>query len=98
VVGVAAVVAGAVTYTSASHKLDAIRADATAGRPYDEMNGNWQTLDRLGVALLVSGTIVTTTGAVVYVSNRAMPSPRPAEDRVAVAPFGWAGLQIRGSF
>ncbi|HEY7370604.1 MAG TPA: hypothetical protein VIF57_00390, partial [Polyangia bacterium] len=51
--GLAAVGGGVAASLAARHKFDAINADAAAGRPYDESNGNWKTYQTAAAALYV---------------------------------------------
>ena len=55
---------------AATTKLDAIARDAKGGVPYNESNGNWQGLDRAGVAMIVTGGVAVVAGTVLFLVNR----------------------------
>jgi hypothetical protein len=76
--GVVLVVGGFVLRHMSSTKVAAISSDAAAGRPYNPDNGNWQTLDRTGIAFLAVGGAAVVTGAVLYLMNRGGDDPTPA--------------------
>jgi hypothetical protein len=61
-VGVALDVGGLLLRSAATTKLDAIETM----KVYDESNGNWQTYDHAGVALLVIGSAAIVSGAAVF--------------------------------
>jgi len=68
--GLALGVAGIFVRGAATTKLDAIARDAAKGDPYNESNGNWQDLDRAGVAMIVTGGVAVVAGTVLYLVNR----------------------------
>ncbi len=55
---------GVVVWQKGNSKRDNIEA---AKAPYDPSDGNWQTLQRSGVGLMVGGGIAVAAGAVLYV-------------------------------
>jgi hypothetical protein len=95
-VGVAAVVAGFVFRGMASSRIDAIKSDGAAGRPYNPSNGNYQTYDKLGVGMIVGGGAAVVGGVVGYFVAR---DSRSTESNVALGPGpGDAGLMLSGRF
>jgi hypothetical protein len=93
--GVALGVAGLFARGIATSKLQAINRDARNNVAYDESNGNWQTFERAGVALMITGGAAVVAGAVVYLLNLA-PSSEPA---VAFAPATNGGtLSVIGRY
>jgi hypothetical protein len=103
-VGLAAAATGVFLYRDATMKLDAIRADAMAmpPRPYDEGNGNWRTMDRAGVGLMVGGAVAVAAGAALLVASKSLGSSRSASAdypiRVAVSPLRLPGVQLEARF
>jgi hypothetical protein len=68
--GVALGVTGFFVYNAGASKLDAIKSDAAAGRPYNESNGDYRTLGGAGIGLIVAGGAAVAAGAVLYLLNR----------------------------
>jgi hypothetical protein len=72
--GLAIAAAGFFVYRQGSSKVDAINHDAAAnggaGVPYNEANGNYQTLGTTGVALMIGGGALAVAGAVLYLVDR----------------------------
>jgi hypothetical protein len=86
--GVVLGVAGFFVRGVATSKLDAIADDAVNNRPYDESNGNWQTFDRAGVAMMIAGGAAVAAGAALYLFNLA---PSSSETSVAFTPSADGG-------
>jgi len=86
--GLVAVGGGVAASLAARRKFDAINADAAAGRPYDESNGNWKTYETAATALYVVGAGALIGGTVLYVSGRARGARQREEEsgRPAAAP------------
>ena len=53
-----------------NRKLDHMEADAAAGRPYDESNGNWKTFQSASIGLYVAGGAAVVGGAVAFLLGR----------------------------
>ncbi len=51
-------------------KLDSLKADADAGRPYDEANGNWKTFQNAAVVFYAAGGAAIAGGALMYYFGR----------------------------
>jgi hypothetical protein len=68
--GVALGVTGFFVYNAGSSKLDSIKSDAAAGRPYNESNGDYRTLGGAGIGLMVAGGAAVAAGAILYLLNR----------------------------
>ena len=97
--GLALGVAGIFVRGAATSKLDAIARDAKNGDPYNESNGNWKTLDRAGVAMIVTGGAAVVAGTVLYLVNRM--SSESSKVAVAFTPNvgdGGGALTIAGRF
>jgi hypothetical protein len=75
--GVVAIGGGVAASVVAKNKFDAIGADAAAGRPYDEGNGNWKGYETGAGVLYVVGGAAIVGGVVLYVVSR----PRNEERR-----------------
>jgi len=75
--GVVAIGGGVVASVVAKNKFDAIGADAAAGRPYNEGNGNWKGYETGAGVLYVVGGAAIVGGVVLYVAGR----PRTGEGR-----------------
>jgi hypothetical protein len=75
-VGLAGSVIGFVLYQMAGTKKSAIENAAASGTPYSESDGNWKTLDRAGVGLMVGGGVALAGGAILYLlaGNRLPPT------------------------
>jgi hypothetical protein len=83
--GVVAIGGGVAASVVAKNKFDAIGADAAAGRPYNESNGNWKGYETGAGVLYVVGGAAIVGGAVLYVAGR----PRNEAGRVpAVSTVG----------
>ncbi|HVR63215.1 MAG TPA: tetratricopeptide repeat protein [Polyangia bacterium] len=91
-VGLATGIVGVFVWHAGNSKRDTIEA---AKAPYDPADGNWQTLQRTGVGLMVSGGIVLATGVVGYLVGARMQWQRDSRVSVAVGPgfgvVGWGG-------
>ena len=85
--GLALGVAGIFVRGAATTKLDAIAGDARNKQPYNESNGNWQDLDRAGVAMIVTGGVAVVAGTVLV-------SGQPDVVRVVLLQHG-AGVHAR---
>jgi hypothetical protein len=99
--GVALGVGGFLFRTVATNKLDAINNAAASGMPYDKANDNWQTFDRVGVAMLIAGGAAIVGGAVLYIVNmhKAPEAPATQVGFVAVPdPRGGGTLQLHARF
>ena len=77
--GVVAIGGGVAASVVAKNKFDAIGADAAAGRPYNEGNGNWKGYETGAGVLYVVGGAAIVGGVVLYVAGR----PRSEESRPA---------------
>ncbi len=95
-VGVAAVVTGLVLRGTATSKLNAIAAEASAMQPYDDGNGNWKTYDRAGVGMVVGGAVAIAGGAVLYLVGRSR-HPDGNDAHVALQ-IGPGSLGFTGAF
>jgi hypothetical protein len=69
--GVVAIGGGVAASVVAKKKFDAIGADAAAGRPYNESNGNWKGYETGAGVLYVVGGAAIVGGVVLYVAGRA---------------------------
>lgn len=99
--GVAVAVTGFLLRNVATHKLDAINKEATAGMLYDPANGNWETYEKAGVGMLIAGGAAIAAGAVIYIVN-AGHGGEPAAKQVGFLalpdPRGGGTLQIHARF
>jgi hypothetical protein len=77
--GVVAIGGGVAASVAAKNKFDAIGADAAAGRPYNESNGNWKGYETGAGVLYVVGGAAIVGGVVLYIAGR----PRTEERRPA---------------
>jgi hypothetical protein len=86
--GVVAIGGGVVASVAAKNKFDAIGADAAAGRPYNESNGNWKGYETGAGVLYVVGGAAIVGGVVLYVAGRPRTEERraPAVASVALRP------------
>lgn len=75
--GLVALGGGVAASVVAKNKFDAIGADAAAGRPYNEGNGNWKGYETGAGVLYVVGGAAIVGGVVLYVAGR----PRTEEGR-----------------
>jgi hypothetical protein len=96
--GVALAVTGLVVRGSASSKMEAIQSDAAAGRNYNESNGNWQKLDKIGVALLVAGGVAAAAGAALFFLNLGGDSKDAKVSFVVLPNESGASLQLGARF
>jgi hypothetical protein len=95
--GLALGVAGFFVRGAATTKLDAIANDARNGVPYNESNGNWQDLERAGVAMLATGGAMVVAGTILYLVNRT--SSESSSVALAYVPaIGGGGLTLAGRF
>lgn len=101
--GVVAIGGGVAASVVAKKKFDAIGADAAAGRPFNEGNGNWKGYETGAGVLYVVGGAAIVGGVVLYVAGR----PRheegrpPAVSAVALRPTitpGRAGATVSVRF
>jgi len=90
-------VAGAVIYSIGRSKLDAINSDATAGKPYNESNGNYQTYGDLGLGLMIGGGAALVTGGLLYLLNGHSAESGPAVS-VSYLPGRGGVIQAGGCF
>jgi hypothetical protein len=68
--GVVAIGGGVAASVVGKRKFDAIGADAAAGRPYNESNGNWKGYETGAGILYVVGGAAIVGGVVLYVAGR----------------------------
>jgi hypothetical protein len=74
-VGVAAFVGGVLLLQKGNSKIDHIEAAPRAGLPYDPADGNFKTLQRSGVGLMVGGGVALAGGVALYLTGRRMDAP-----------------------
>jgi len=101
--GVVAIGGGVAASVFAKNKFDAIGADAAAGRPYNEGNGNWKGYETGAGVLYVVGGAAVVGGVVLYIAGRPRTeeSRPPAVSSVALRPIatpGRAGASISVRF
>jgi hypothetical protein len=98
--GLALGVAGIFVRGAATSKLDAIASDAKNHVPYDESNGNWQGLDRAGVAMIVTGGVAVVAGTVLYLVNRTSSESSSSNMALAFVPAigGGGALTFAGRY
>ncbi len=98
--GLALGVAGIFVRGAATSKLDAIASDARNHQPYDESNGNWQGLDRAGVAMIVTGGVAVVAGTVLYLVNRTSSESSSSNMALAFVPAigGGGALTFAGRY
>jgi len=101
--GVVAIGGGVVASVVAKNKFDAIGADAAAGRPYNESNGNWKGYETGAGVLYVVGGAAIVGGVVLYVASRPRAEERrpPAVSSVGLRPTvapGRAGAAVSVRF
>ena len=87
--GLVAIGGGVAASVAAKNKFDAIGADAAAGRPYNESNGNWKGYETGAGVLYVVGGAAIVGGVVLYVAGRQRTEERraPAVASVALRPI-----------
>jgi hypothetical protein len=95
--GVALAATGVVLYSQGSSKLAAINRDASAGTPYNEANGNYQTLGNAGIALMIGGGVAVAAGAILYLVNRGSGEPA-AGVSVGYVPGAGGSVRVGGRF
>ena len=68
--------------------------------PYDESNGNWQTFDRAGVAMIVTGGVAVVAGTVLYLVNRTSSESSSSNMALAFVPAigGGGALTFAGRY
>ena len=98
--GLALGVAGIFVRGAATSKLDAIARDARNGDPYNESNGNWQTLERAGVTMIVTGGVAVVAGTVLYLVNRTSSESSSSNMALAFVPAvgGGGALTLAGRY
>ena len=91
--GVVAIGGGVAASVVAKNKFDAIGADAAAGRPYNESNGNWKGYETGAGVLYVVGGAAVVGGVILYVAGRPRngESRPPAVSSVALRPIATPG-------
>lgn len=98
--GLALGVAGIFVRGAATSKLDAIARDAMNRDPYNESNGDWQGLDRAGVAMIVTGGVAVVAGTVLYLVNRTSSESSSSNMALAFVPAigGGGALTFAGRY
>jgi hypothetical protein len=96
--GVALGVTGFFVYNAGASKLDAIKSDAAAGRPYNESNGDYRTLGGAGIGLVVAGGAAVAAGAVLYLLNRDTEPSSGTTVSLGYAPGSGGAITIGGRF
>jgi len=99
--GVALGVTGFLVRNVASHKLDAIKNEQTTMTMYDPANGNWETYEHAGVAMLIAGGAAVVAGTVIYIVSARSHTESAGTQVGLVAlpdPRGGGTLQLHARF
>ncbi|HEX3697261.1 MAG TPA: hypothetical protein VH374_17945 [Polyangia bacterium] len=91
-VGAAAAAVGATLAIQGTSKRNSIENAAGMGGPYNPADGNWQTLERAGVGLIVGGGVLVAGGVTMFLLGRSSGSAAGETNQVAVSIAGGRGF------